>query len=94
MAFISWVRIEYFDPNPQPTAFSFYDGVIASYSAANISVLLIVDYDSVSPGFPSYSAPPSDWTNYALDVFVPRYGVIDYEIFNVYDVVMLLLLEL
>lgn len=69
---ISWVRIEYFDPNPMPTAFSFYDGIIATYAAANIKVLLIVDYDSVSPSFPPYNAPPSQWTSYALQVFAPR----------------------
>jgi hypothetical protein len=61
----SWVRLTYKDQGlgPQPTGFANYDHLLRDFEQANITVLLILSYESL-PGKPGPDAGLPEWEDY------------------------------
>lgn len=75
----SWVRVEYHDlstdaSHPDPVALETYGGIVHSFNAANIKVMLIVDYASMV-GKPSGTAPAQAWDAYIAN-YVQRVAAV------------------
>jgi hypothetical protein len=63
---VRWVRIEW----KIDRGHALYDGVIASYRAAGLKVMLLLDYTTLPPK-PHYNSPDAEWRSY-LGSFVAR----------------------